>query len=140
GGGLVDLTADLLHATLDVGGLAATFNDGGVLLVDGDALGAAEVGEGDVLELEAEILGDALAAGEDRNVLEHRLAAITEARSLDRAHIERAANLVHHEGSEGFAFDFLRDDEEGLAALGHGLEQRQEILQARDFRFVDQDV
>ena len=33
-GGLVDLAADLVHAALDVGLLAGSFDDGGVLLVD----------------------------------------------------------------------------------------------------------
>ena len=55
GGGFFDLAADLGDAALDVGLLAAAFDDGGVLLVDGDALGAAEVFEGDVLELDAEV-------------------------------------------------------------------------------------
>ena len=39
-----------------------------------------EVGQLDVLELDAEVLGDAGAAGEDRDVLEHGLAAVAEAR------------------------------------------------------------
>ena len=60
GGGLLDLTADLVDAALDVGFLAAAFDDGGVFLVDGDALGAAEVFELDVLELDAEVFADAL--------------------------------------------------------------------------------
>ena len=55
----------------------------GVVLVDDDALGAAEVAERDVLELEAELLGDHLAAGEDGDVLEHLLAAVAEAGRLD---------------------------------------------------------
>ena len=46
-----------------------------------DALGAAEVLQGEVLELEAEVLGDGLAAGEDGDVLQHLLAAIAEARA-----------------------------------------------------------
>ena len=66
---------------LDVGLLAGAVDDRGVVLVDGDALGAAEVLERDVLELEAELLGDRLAAGEDRDVLQHLLAAIAEARA-----------------------------------------------------------
>ena len=45
GGGLFDLTADLVDAALDVGALAVAFDDGGVFLVDRDALGAAEVFE-----------------------------------------------------------------------------------------------
>ena len=46
GGGFLDLAADLVDAALDVGALAAAFDDGGVLLVDDDALGAAEVVRG----------------------------------------------------------------------------------------------
>ena len=65
-GGVLDLRADLLHARLDVGLLAGAVDDRRVVLVDRDALGAAEVLERDVLELEAEVLGDRLAAGEDR--------------------------------------------------------------------------
>jgi hypothetical protein len=38
-----------------------------------------------VLELEAEVLGDHLAAGEDGDVLQHLLAAVAEARGLDGA-------------------------------------------------------
>ena len=140
GGGFVDLAADLLHARLDVGGLARTFNDRGIFLVDHDALGATEIGDLDVLQLDAEVFGDALAAGEDCNVLEHRLAAIAEAGSLDRTHVERAADLVHDEGREGFAFHFLGNDEEGLARLGDGLEQREHVLEARDLLLVDQHV
>ena len=58
-GGFFDLAADLVDAALDVGLLAGAFDDGGVFLVDGDALGFAEVVERDVLELDAEVFGDA---------------------------------------------------------------------------------
>ncbi len=39
----------------------------------------------DVLELDAEVFGDELAAGEDGDVFQHGLAAIAEARGLDGA-------------------------------------------------------
>ncbi len=81
-----------------------------------DALGAAEVADGDVLELEAELLGDDLAAGEDGDVLEHLLAAIAEARGLDGGAVERAAELVDDERGERLALDVLGDDEERLLA------------------------
>ena len=45
--------------------------------------GVAELRELRVLELEAHLLGDHLGAGEDRDVLEHPLAAVAEARRLD---------------------------------------------------------
>ena len=95
---------------------------------------------GEVLELEAEVLGDALAAGEDRDVLEHGLAAVAEAGGLDGAHVERAADLVHDERGEGLALDFLGDDEERLAALGDGLEEREELLEVGDLLLVDEHV
>jgi hypothetical protein len=46
-------------------------------------LGAAQVRQLDVLELDPEVLGDQLVAGERRDVLEHRLATIAEAGGLD---------------------------------------------------------
>src|SRR5579863_6198483 len=140
GGGFVDLAADLVHAALDVAVLAATFNDGGVFLVDDNGLGAAEVGEFDGLELDAEVIGDEFATGEDRDVFEHGLAAVAEAGSLHGADVDGATELVHDEGREGFAFDFLGDDQEGLAGAGSLLEQRQEILQVADLLFENQDV
>ena len=51
-----------------------------------------------------------LAAGEDRDVLEHRLAAIAEARRLHRGAVQRAADLVHHQRRQRLALDVLGDD------------------------------
>ena len=45
GGGLFDLGAELLDAAFDGLLLTGAIDDGGVVLVDGDALGAAEVFE-----------------------------------------------------------------------------------------------
>ena len=57
---------------------------------DDDAARASELSALDVLELEPGLLGDDLAAGEDRDVLEHRLAPIAEAGRLHRDARERA--------------------------------------------------
>src|SRR5256885_3443533 len=51
-----------------------------------------------VLELEAHLLGDDLAAREDGDVLQHPLAAVAEAGSLHGHAGEGAPQLVHHEG------------------------------------------
>src|SRR4029079_332501 len=74
--GLFDLTADLVHAALDLGALAVAFNDRRVFFVDDDALGAAEIFERNILELDAEVFGDAAATSENRDVFEHGFAAI----------------------------------------------------------------
>src|SRR5437764_8371229 len=94
GGGFLDLLPDLGATALDVGLLAAAVDDRRVLLLDADLLGLAEHVERDVLELDAEILADDLTTRQDRDVFEHRLAAITKARRLDRGHLEAARSLL----------------------------------------------
>ena len=119
--------------------LPRAFDDRRVVLVDRDLLGLAEVLELDVLELDAEVLGDGLAAGQDRDVFEHRLAAIAEARRLDGDGLQRAAQLVDDERRQRLTVDVLGDDHERTAGARHLLEQRQEILHRADLLLVDQD-
>ena len=73
-------------------GGAGAVDDGGVLLGHLDALGLAEVGQLHLLERQADFLGDHLAAGQDGDVLEHRLATVTEARRLDGDDLQDAAD------------------------------------------------
>src|SRR5258707_9094778 len=99
-GGLIYLAANFFYAAFDFRVLAFAFDDGGVVFVDGDFLGLAEISNLNVLELNAEIFSDGLAAGEDGNVLQHGLAAIAEARGLYGRDLESATQLVDHEGRE----------------------------------------
>ncbi len=124
-------------ATLGVGLLG---DDGGVVLVDHHLLGVAEVLPADVLELDAEVLGDDAAAGEDRDVLEHGLAAIAEAWSLDAAGLERAAELVDDQRGERLALDVLGHDQERTRLLGDLLEHREEVLHRADLLLVEEDL
>ena len=119
---------------------AAAVDDGGVVLVHGDALGAAEVFETNAFQLDAGLFHDGLAAGQDRDVFQHGLAAIAEARSLHGAGVQGAAQLVDHEGGQRFAFHFLGDDQQRLAAARDLLEHGQQILHVADLLLVDQDV
>src|SRR5882757_5906225 len=139
-GGFLDLRLDLIDARLDVGLLAGAVDDGGVLLVDHHLLGATEHGERDVLHLDAEIFRDRLTAGQHRDVLQHGLAAIAEARSLDGGNLEAATQTVDDEGGESFAFDVFRNDDERLAGLHHGFQQRKQFVQVGELLLVDQDV
>ena len=91
GGGLIDLGAQGFDAALDVLLLAGAVDDGGVVLVHRDALGLAQILQPDALELNTGFLEDRLAAGQDRDILEHRFAAIaSETRSLHRASIQES--------------------------------------------------
>src|SRR5207247_7914240 len=87
GGGLLDLRPDLLHPALDIGALSAAIDECGVVLVDRHALGSAELLDLDALELDAEVLRDRLAASENSNILQHRLATIAEARSIHSSNV-----------------------------------------------------
>src|SRR5271166_2175518 len=115
-GGLVDLAANFFYAAFDLAVLAFAFDERCVVLVDGDLLGLAEIADLHVLELDAEIFRDGLAAGEDRDILQHSLAAIAEAGSLDGSDLQRSTQLVHDERSERFTLDVLGDDDQRLAA------------------------
>ena len=113
---------------------AAALDDGGLVLGHHDLAGGAEQVEADVLELEADLLGDDLAAGEDGDVLEHGLAALAEAGGLDRDAAERAADLVDHQGGEGLALEVLGDDHQRLARLHDLLEHGEQVAHGGDLR------
>src|SRR5699024_6517989 len=92
--GVLDLGADLRDPALDLLGVAGALDDGRLVLGDDDLAGLAQQVEVGGLELEADGLGDDLTTGEDGHVLQHRLAAVAEARGLDGHGLEGAADLV----------------------------------------------
>src|SRR5882672_966530 len=138
-GGFLDLLADRFHASLDGVFLAGAVDDGGVFLADLDFLGAAQILQLHVLELETQLFRDHRAAGEDRDVFQHRLAAIAEARSLDGGGLEDAAQVVHHEGGERLAVDVFGDDEERPARFRDLLQDREKVTDVGDLLVVQQD-
>jgi hypothetical protein len=128
---LLDLRAQLLDAALDIGLLAGTVDNRGVVLVDHDPLGPAEILQCYAFELDAELFRDHLATAQDGDILEHRPAPISEAGRLDRGARERAAELVHHQRRQGLAVDVLGHQQERLASLRNRLENRQQVLHLR---------
>src|SRR5262249_9405667 len=140
GGRLLDLGADLLDPPFDVGLFAGAVDDGGVVLVDDDAFGAAEVVQGDVLELDAQFLRDHPAAGEDGDVFEHGLTAVAETRGLHGDAVQGAADLVDDQRRQRFTLDFLGNDDERLTGARDGFQDRQEILHVADLLLMDQQV
>src|SRR4029078_6797458 len=96
---------------------ARALDDRRLVLRDDHLAGAAEQLQTDVLELQANIFRDDLGAAGDPDVLEHRLAALTEAGGLDRDRLERAADLVDDERGKRLALAVLGDDHEAAATL-----------------------
>src|SRR5205085_6035064 len=117
-----------------------TLDDRRLVLGDDDLAGAAQQRQVGGVELETDLLADDLATGQDRDVLEHGLAAVTEARRLDGNRLERAADLVDDERREGLALDVLGDDRQRTTALHDLLEQREQVLDGRDLAVDDQQV
>src|SRR5208337_2805984 len=116
-GGLLDLRADFLHPALDLRWLAAAVHDRGVVLVDGDALGLAQILDLDTIQLDAQVFGDSLAAGKYGNVAQNRLAAIAKARRLHGGYVQRAAQLVYYQRGQGLALDIFGNDEQRFSGL-----------------------
>ena len=75
------------------------------------------------------------------DVAEHLLAAVAEARRLDRQDVQDAAQLVDHQGAQRLAVDVLGDDHQLLAALlDELLQDRQHVVDRADLLLGDQDV
>src|SRR5882762_6487667 len=140
GRGLLDLGLDLRLAALDLVVLPLAVYERGVVLIHDDTLGAAEIVERRVLELQPELFRNHLATGENSDVAQHLLATVAKARRLDGADFERAAELVDDERRQRLTLDVLGDDQQRLTRLCDFLEHRQEVLHRRDFLLVDEDV
>ncbi len=120
-------------------GVAGAIDDGGVVLGGDDTAGLAEVFHRDGVELAADFLADDGAAGEDGDVAKHFLAAIAEARRLDREDLDRALELVHDQRRERFTVDVFGDDEQRAADLDDLLERREHVRDGRDLAVGDED-
>src|SRR5262249_15424341 len=124
GSGFLDLRLDLSYTSLNIVLLAGTTHDRGVFLLDGHLLGTAKHIDRHVLKLGTEISRDHGAASQDRDILQHRLASVAEARRLHGHNLEPAPKLVHDKRCECLAFDIFCYDEEWLAGLHHRLKER----------------
>ena len=109
---------------MNIGLLAGSTNDRGVLLLDCHLLGTAKHIDRHVLKLDTEIRGHHGAASQDRDIFQHRFTSVTEARRLDSSNFEAATQLVHDKRCECLAFDVFGNDEEWFAGLHHRLKQR----------------
>ena len=87
--------------------------------------------DGSVLQLIAQVAADDGAAGQDGDILQHLLAAVAEAGSLDSNNIQAAAQTVDDEVGQSVALDILSDDQQLTAGLDDLLQQRNDILERR---------
>jgi hypothetical protein len=138
-GRFLDLLADRLDAGLDVRSLAGSVDDGRGLFLDHNLLGVAQIVHGDLLERQANLIGDHGAAGQGRDVLQHRLATIAEARSLHRRNLEDAADVVDDQRRERLALDVLSDHDQRTARLRDRLQEREHLADIRDLLIAQEN-
>ncbi len=129
-----------LDASLDLLLLAGTFDHRRIILVDLDLLGSPQIAELDIFQLDAQVLEDGPAAGEDSQVFQHGLATVAVSRCLDGRAFERATQLVDHQRRQGLAFNFLGDDQDRLTGVENFFQDGNEVLVAGDLLLVDKDV
>ena len=119
----LDLGPDLRGPPGDPRTIATAVDDRGVVLGHDHLSGTPEHVQADVLELDADLLGDDLAAREDGHVLEHRLTTIAEPGRLGGDGREGAPDLVHHQRGERLPLHVLGHDDQRLAGLDHLLQE-----------------
>src|SRR5260370_1835442 len=135
----LDLLTNAFDAALDVRRLAGAVDDGGVLFLHQHLLRFAEIAQRRLLERQPDFIGNDLAARQDRDVLQHGLATIAEARRLDGGDLDDSADRVDDEGGQCFAFHIFRHDQELSATLRDGFEQREQLADVGDLLVYQQD-
>ena len=128
------------HPSFDGFRLTCAINDGCVVFGNDNSLGGSEVFDVEALELEPELLGDQLAAGQDCKVFKHLLASVTESGCFDGSALQCVPQLVDHERRERLTLNVFGDDEDWLAGVDEFLEKLHELSEARDFLLVNDDV
>src|SRR5205823_6409369 len=126
---VVDLDLDLLDAALDRLLIASAIDDGCIVLRADHFPSASQVVDRDRFELTDNVFADHGIARQHGNVLQHRLAAVTEARGLDSQDVQHPTQLVQNEGRQRFAVDVFSDDHQGTATnLYELLQDRNDVL------------
>ena len=84
--------------------------------------------------------GNDRATGEDRDILQHCLAAVSESGRFQCQTIDGAAHLVHHQHCQSFAINVFADDHQILGYLEVLLQDRHQVGHRRYFLIGNQDV
>src|SRR5690554_280361 len=139
GRGFFDLSTDLLYACFDVGFRTGTINNHGVFLGDVDALGSTQLFQSHGFQAQANLFGDHLTTADHGNILQHRLATVTEARCFHGTDLNDTAHGVDHQSRQRFTFNVFRHDQQRTGCLGNLLQRRQQLTNVGDLLVYQQD-
>ncbi len=132
-GGIFDLLANLGHTAFDIRLLASTVNDGGVVLIQNHTLGVTQVLQGGGVQAQADFFGNHGTTGQDGNILQHGLATVTKARSLNSSHFDNATHVVDNQSRQSFAFNIFGNDQQRAAGFGNSFQNRQQLTDVGNF-------
>ena len=92
--------------------VAGAVDERRVFFLDDHFLDAPEHVDRHFLKLDAELFADELSASEDRDIFEHRFAAVAKAGRLNGDDFQASAEAVNDECRKRFAFDIFSEDDE----------------------------
>ena len=139
GFGGLQFTSDRADALAHRLAMVVGGDDRGALLADGDAARLAEILEGHFVEGHRLVFADQRPAREDGDIGEGCLAAFAKGGCPNSGHLQNPTALVHHQGGEGFAFHFLREDQQGRTTLLNRLQHGDQIRDRADLAIRQQD-
>src|SRR6185437_13345769 len=140
GSGGFDLGLDLVDAGRDLVFFTLSTNDRGVVFVDTYRCRSAQIAQISAFQFITLLFADHDTLGEDRDVLEHFLAAVAKAGSLNGSHLDGTPKFIDYEGSECFTFEVFGNDHQRTAALCNLFQDMQDILHGTDLFIIDQDI
>ena len=117
-----------------------TVDNSSVVLGYIDLVGRAQHFESSLLELESLLLADDYTTGKYGDILEHGLATVAKARSLDSAYLQATTQTVDNQSGESLRVYILGDNQQWTAALSSRLQDRQEVLEVGYLLVVDEDI
>ena len=130
--GILDLNTNLAHATLNRISITRAVDERRVVFVHSDALGITEVLKTCALEIETNFFRNHRTAGQDSNVLEHRLTTIAKPWCFTCGYFNNAAHVVNNQCRQCFAFNVFRNNHQRARCLSYLLKHREKLSNVRD--------
>ena len=136
---ILQLPANLVRPRLHGAGLSSAGDNDRVFGGNPDLPGLSEIIKLERFELHAEILEDRLAAGKNRQVLEHGLSALSIGRSLHRRAGKHTLELVDHQGREHLGLHVLGNQQQRPLGRQDLLHDRKQVGKLGQLLLVDEN-
>ena len=117
-----------------------TVNDGGVIFADNNLVARAEHLDGSLLQFQTCILADYQTTCQGSDILQHSLATVTKARSLDSTDLQLCTQTVYNQCGQCLAIYILGNNQQRTTALNGGFQDRKEVLQVADLLVIYKNV